>query len=111
MAAQIYCTWEASILPFCIYGNTFLGKYLFRDKFTEFCQYFGQIGTCARDAFTSKNCTQILLGFCIKSGFFRKYIQSGASSLAKHGGAYVSAVYGSIQDPIAAPGPYKNQEP
>ena len=31
-------------------------------------------------------------------------IQSGASSLAKHGGAYFSAVYGFIQDPIAAPG-------
>ena len=28
-------------------------------------------------------------------------VQSGASSLAKHGGAYFSAVYGSIQDPIA----------
>ena len=38
-------------------------------------------------------------------------VQSGASSLAKHGGAYFSAVYGSIQDPIAAPGPYENQEP
>ena len=38
------------------------------------------------------------------------YIQSGASSLAKHGGAYFSAVCGSIQDPIAAPGPYENQE-
>ena len=36
-------------------------------------------------------------------------VQSGASSLAKHGGAYFSAVYGSIQDPIAAPGPYENQ--
>ena len=30
--------------------------------------------------------------------------QSGASSLAKHGGAYFSAVYGSIEDPVAAPG-------
>ena len=39
------------------------------------------------------------------------FIQSGASSLAKHGGAYFSAVYGSIQDPIAAPGPYETQEP
>ena len=54
-------------------------------------------------------------------------IQSGASSLAKHGGAYFSAVYASspakhgdayfsavyesIQDLIAAPGPYENQEP
>ena len=38
-------------------------------------------------------------------------LQSGASSLAKHGGAYFSAVYGSIQVPIAAPGPYENHEP
>ena len=38
-------------------------------------------------------------------------LQSGASSLAKQGGAYFSAVCGSIQDPIAAPGPYENQEP
>ena len=37
-------------------------------------------------------------------------LQSGASSLAKHGGAYFSAVCGSIQDPIAPPGPYENQE-
>ena len=28
-------------------------------------------------------------------------IQSGASSRAKHGGAYFSAVYGSIEDPMA----------
>ena len=39
------------------------------------------------------------------------HLQSGASSPAKHGGAYFSAVYGFIQDPIAAPGPYENQEP
>ena len=39
------------------------------------------------------------------------YIQSGASSLAKHGGAYFSAVYGSIQDPIAAPGLFDIQVP
>ena len=38
------------------------------------------------------------------------YIQSGASSLAKHGAAYFLAVYGSIKDPIAAPGPYEPQE-
>ena len=38
-------------------------------------------------------------------------IQSGASSLAKHGGAYFAAVCGSVQDPIAAPGLYENQEP
>ena len=37
-------------------------------------------------------------------------LQSGASSLAKHGGAYFSAVCGSVQDPIAAPGLYENQE-
>ena len=37
-------------------------------------------------------------------------VQSGASSLVKHGDAYFSAVYGSIQDPIAAPGPCENQE-
>ena len=29
--------------------------------------------------------------------------------LAKHGGAYFSAVYGSIEDPVAAPGPCKPQ--
>ena len=34
-----------------------------------------------------------------------KYIQSGASSRAKIGGAYFSDVTGSIQDPIAVPGP------
>ena len=32
------------------------------------------------------------------------YVQSGASSQAKHGGAYFSAVRGSIEDPIAVPG-------
>ena len=37
-------------------------------------------------------------------------VQSGRSSLAKHGGAYFSAVYGFIKDPIAAPGSYGNQE-
>ena len=38
-------------------------------------------------------------------------IQSGASSLAKHGGAYFSAIYGYIQDPIAAPGLFDIQVP
>ena len=38
-------------------------------------------------------------------------IQSVASSLAKHGGAFFSAVYGFMKDLIAAPGPYENQEP
>ena len=37
-------------------------------------------------------------------------IQSGRSSLAKHGGAYFSAVYGFMKDPIAAPGPFEIQE-
>ena len=37
-------------------------------------------------------------------------LQSGRSGLAKHGGAYFSAIYGSIEDPIAVPGPYENQE-
>ena len=39
------------------------------------------------------------------------YLQSGASSQAKHGGAYFSAVYESIEDPMAAPGPYENLGP
>ena len=38
-------------------------------------------------------------------------VQSGRCSPAKHGDAYFSAICGSIQDPIAAPGPYGNQEP
>ena len=33
------------------------------------------------------------------------HLQSGASSRAKIGGAYFSDVTGSIQDPIAVPGP------
>ena len=37
-------------------------------------------------------------------------LQSGEFSHAKHGGAYFSAVYGSIKDPIAAPRKYKPQE-
>ena len=36
--------------------------------------------------------------------FSRKHVQSGASSRAKHGGAYFSVVRGSIKDPIAVPG-------
>ena len=36
---------------------------------------------------------------------FLDALQSGASSRAKNGGAYFSAVTGSIQDPIAVPGP------
>ena len=37
-------------------------------------------------------------------------LQSGRCSLAKHGDAYFSAVYEFMKDPIAAPGPYENQE-
>ena len=37
-------------------------------------------------------------------------LQSGASSRAKHGGAYFSAVYGFMKGPIAAPRLYENQE-
>ena len=40
-----------------------------------------------------------------------KRVQSGASSHAKHGGAYFSAVCGSIEDPMAAPGPCENLGP
>ena len=36
--------------------------------------------------------------------FLKMQLQSGASSRAKHGGAYFSAVSGSIKDPIAVPG-------
>ena len=46
-------------------------------------------------------------------GFFTingREIQADRSSLAKHGGAYFSAIYGFMKDLIAAPGPYENQE-
>ena len=42
---------------------------------------------------------------------FWAFIQSGASSQAKIGGAYFSGVTGSIQDPIAVPGPCEVTEP
>ena len=38
-------------------------------------------------------------------------IQSGESSRSKIGGAYFSDVTGSIQDPIAVPGPCEVTEP
>ena len=38
-------------------------------------------------------------------------LQSGRSSRARNGGAYFSAVYGSIEDPLAAPGQYEDLEP
>ena len=37
-------------------------------------------------------------------------LQSGASSRAKHGGAYFSAVRGSMKDPIVVPGRDEVQE-
>ena len=40
---------------------------------------------------------------CARGRSFK--LQSGASSQAKNGGAYFSDVAGSIQDPIAVPGP------
>ena len=43
-----------------------------------------------------------------QKGFF--HLQSGSSYLAKHGGAYFSVVYGSIKDPIVAPGLFEPQE-
>ena len=52
----------------------------------------------------------VVLRYTLTS-LFLFYLQSGASSLAKQGGAYFSAVCGSIQDPIAAPGPHETQEP
>ena len=42
---------------------------------------------------------------------FFPQIQSGASSHAKNGGAYFSNITGSIQDPIAVPGPCEVTEP
>ena len=46
-----------------------------------------------------------------RSTFFLYKILFGASCPAKHGDAYFSAVYGSIQDPIAAPGLFDIQVP
>ena len=47
--------------------------------------------------------------FCLFQDLFAP-VQSGRSGLAKHGGAYFSAVYGFMKDPIDAPGLYENQE-
>ena len=41
---------------------------------------------------------------------FSTGLQSGRCSPAKHGGAYFSAVYGFIKDPIVAPGLFEIQE-
>ena len=50
----------------------------------------------------------IVFGICI---CIKYNVQSGASGLAKNGGAYFSAVYGSIKDLMAAPGLYETLEP
>ena len=42
----------------------------------------------------------------VREGFKKIWVQSGASSLAKRGGAYFSVVYGSIEDPLVVPGLY-----
>ena len=47
--------------------------------------------------------------FCIS--LILETIQSGASSRTKHGGAYFLAVYGSIEDLMAAPEPYESLGP
>ena len=41
---------------------------------------------------------------------YGKCLQSGRSSPAKHGDAYFSDVSGFMKDPIAAAGPFENQE-
>ena len=48
-------------------------------------------------------CLQIQCECCDSMNIF--LLQSGASNRAKIGGAYFSDVTGSIQDPIAVPGP------
>ena len=47
---------------------------------------------------------------CMSHFLRQDWVQSGRCSPAKHRGAYFSAVYGFMKDPIAAPGPYENQE-
>ena len=62
----------------------------------EFNEFFSQTGGVGQPDFTS---------------LIQNYIQSGASSQAKHGGAYFSAVFWSIKDLLAAPGPYESPGP
>ena len=60
----------------------------------------------------SFNVNHMLESLCMArpcAGKSRK-VQSGASSRAKHGGAYFSAVRGSMKDPIAVPGRDEVQE-
>ena len=67
------------------------------------------VKVCKWNVFVS-NC-EIYLSQIAKCIYLKlQNVQSGRSSLAKHGGAYFSAVYGFMKDLIAAPGPYENQE-
>ena len=64
---------------------------------------------CINFSVNNANCEQNLpkpthIAYILRS-LFSKFLQSGASSRAKTGGAYFSDVTGSIQDPIAVPGP------
>ena len=54
---------------------------------------------------TMQNTSNILGGKLASIIWNNSKIQSGASSRRKIGGAYFSDVTGSIQDPIAVPGP------
>ena len=66
---------------------------------------------CQNFNFFNYHLSQLLyvsIVFCTNYNSFQ--LQSGASSHAKHGGAYFSAVRGSIKDPIAVPGRDEVQE-
>ena len=68
----------------------------------------GSGGTLRRD-----NCQLIGVSLIVIARQAQKFcsdLQSGRCCPAKHGGAYFWAVYGFMKDPIAAPGPYENQE-
>ena len=105
--------------PFIVYLPFISGLYLLQWTHITWCYellratmgHYGKNGR-PRDALASFNKWTSGTGpHSLKStAHWVVLIQSGASSPAKHG-AYFSAVYGSIQDPIAAPGPYENQEP
>ena len=52
----------------------------------------------------------IVLLLSLELPTIKDVLQSGASSRAKHGGAYFSAVRGSMKHPIAVPGRDEVQE-
>ena len=60
--------------------------------------------------FVANYLKQDLHSFHLESFCKKSLLQSGASSHAKHGGAYFSAVRGSIKDLIAVPGRDEVQE-